>query len=173
MVADEQTHALPSDRDALERFARFAGSHDRDAFGQAMLVHLRNVQRHAATLLEIAPAIEAGRRRFLFPSESDDRETLDGLAEMGFRRPPEISALVRGWQMGSYGSLKSPFARGQFAEVVPVLLEHFARSADPAKPVLAFHPFLAGLHALGPLFSLLRHNPELLPLMPLMLGTAP
>ena len=173
MVADEQTHTLPSDRDALERFARFAGSHDRDAFGQAMLVHLRNVQRHYATLFENAPAIEAGRRRLLFPSESDDRETLDGLAEMGFRRPPEISALVRGWQMGSYGSLKSPFARGQFAEVVPVLLEHFARSADPDKAVIGFDRFLAGLHGGGRLFSLLRQNPDLIALMALVLGTAP
>src|SRR5499433_551764 len=110
MVADEQTHTLPADRDALERFVRFAGFPDRDPFAQALLLHLRNVQRHYATLFENAPAIEAGRRRLLFPSESDDRETLDRLAEMGFRRPPEISALVRRWQTGSYGSLKSQFA---------------------------------------------------------------
>ncbi len=92
---------------------------------------------------------------------------------MGFRRPPEISALVRGWQMGSYGSLKSPFARGQFAEVVPVLLEHFARSADPDKAVIGFDRFLAGLHGGGRLFSLLRQNPDLIALMALVLGTAP
>ena len=31
MVADDQTHTLPADREALERFARFAGYKDRDA----------------------------------------------------------------------------------------------------------------------------------------------
>ena len=173
MVADEQTHTLPSDRDSLERFARFAGFHDREAFAQALLTHLLNVQRHYATLFENAPIIEAGRRRLLFPSELDDRETLDRLAEMGFPRPPEISGLVRRWDTGSYGSLKSAFARGQLMEVVPVLLEHFARSADPDKAVIGFDRFLAGLHGGGRLFSLLRQNPDLIALMALVLGTAP
>src|SRR5205823_3573117 len=43
MVADEQTHTLPADRDGLQRFARFAAFADRDAFAQTLLVHLRNV----------------------------------------------------------------------------------------------------------------------------------
>src|SRR5262249_48267155 len=77
---------------------------DRDAFAHALLVHLRNVQRHYATLFENAPVIEAGRRALRFPSEADDRETLDRLTEMGFRRPLETSALVRRWDTGSYGA---------------------------------------------------------------------
>ncbi len=55
MVADEQTHTLPADREGLERFARFAGFADRDTFAEALLAHLRNVQRHYATLFENAP----------------------------------------------------------------------------------------------------------------------
>lgn len=173
MVADEQTHTLPTDRDRLERLARFAGFADRDAFAQALLVHLRNVQRHYATLFENAPVLEAGRRRLRFPCETDDRETLDRLAEMSFRRPLEVSTLVRRWDTGSYGSLKSVFARGQLAEIVPILLEHFARSADPDAAVIAFDRFLAGLHGSGRLFSLLRQNPDLIALIALVLGTAP
>src|SRR5262249_41382630 len=111
MVADEQTHTLPADRDGLKRFARFAGFPNPEAFSQVLLVHLRNVQRHYATLFENAPVIEAGRRTLLFPSEADDRETLDRLTEMGFRRPLETSALVRRWRTGSYGTLKGAFAR--------------------------------------------------------------
>src|SRR5215813_3704611 len=173
MVADEQTHTLPADRDGLERFARFAGFPDRDAFAHALLVHLRNVQRHYATLFENAPVIEAGRRNLLFPPEADDRETLDRLAEMSFRRPVEISTLVRRWNTESYGSLKSGFARGQLAQIVPLVLEQFARSADPDAAVIAFDRFLAGLHAGGRLFSLLRQNPDLIALIALVLGAAP
>jgi [glutamine synthetase] adenylyltransferase / [glutamine synthetase]-adenylyl-L-tyrosine phosphorylase len=173
MVADEQTHALPADRDGLERFARFAGFPDRDAFARALLVHLRNVQRHYATLFENAPVIEAGQRTLLFPSEADDRETLDRLSEMGFRRPFETSALVRRWATGSYGTLKGAFARSQLAEIVPMLLQHFARSANPDAAVAAFDRFLAGLHGGGRLFSLLRQNPDLIALIALVLGTAP
>src|SRR5262249_33306393 len=102
MVADEQTHALPAEQDALERFARFAGG---DAFAEAMLVHLRNVQRHYATLFESAPALAPGRRGLKFPPAADDRETLDQLTEMGFRHALEVSAAVRHWAAGTHGSL--------------------------------------------------------------------
>jgi len=173
MVADEQTHTLPADRDGLECFARFAGFPDRDAFARALLVHLRNVQRHYATLFENAPVIEAGQRTLLFPLEADDRETLDRLSEMGFRRPLETSSLVRRWATGSYGTLKGAFARSQFAEIVPMLLQHFARSANPDAAVVAFDRFLAGLHGGGRLFSLLRQNPDLIALIALVLGSAP
>jgi glutamate-ammonia-ligase adenylyltransferase len=173
MVADEQTHSLPADQDGLERFARFAGFPGRDAFADVLLVHLRNVQRHYATLFENAPALEAGRRALAFPPEADDRETLDRLTEMGFRQPLEVSALVRRWGSGDYGALRSEFARGQLAEIVPVLLHHFARSANPDGAVIAFDRFLAGLHGGGRLFSLLRQNPDLIALIALVLGTAP
>jgi glutamate-ammonia-ligase adenylyltransferase len=173
MVADEQTHSLPADQDGLERFARFAGFPGRNAFADALLVHLRNVQRHYATLFENAPALEAGRRALAFPPEADDRETLDRLTEMGFRQPLEVSALVRRWGSGDYGALRSEFARGQLAEIVPVLLHHFARSANPDGAVIAFDRFLAGLHGGGRLFSLLRQNPDLIALIALVLGTAP
>src|SRR5258708_23344302 len=92
---------------------------------------------------------------------------------MGFRRPLETSALVRRWATGSYGTLKGAFARSQLAEIVPMLLQHFARSANPDAAVAAFDRFLAGLHGGGRLFSLLRQNPHLIAPIPLVLGTAP
>jgi glutamate-ammonia-ligase adenylyltransferase len=173
MVADEQTHTLPADRAALERFARFAGFRDRDAFAEALLVHLRAVQRHYATLFESAPAVEAGRRSLLFPPAADDRETLDNLTEMGFRKPLEVSDMVRRWSAGVYASTRSEHTRTQLAEIVPVLLHQFARSAQPDGAVLAFDRFLAGLHRGGRLFALLRQNPDLIALIALVLGTAP
>jgi len=67
MVADEQTHTLPAERDALDRFARFLGQDGRDAFAGALLERLRKVQRHYARLFEDAPAAEASRRALAFP----------------------------------------------------------------------------------------------------------
>ncbi len=173
MVADEQSHSLPADRDRLEHFARFAGFDNRDAFADALVVHLRNVQRHYATLFENAPAEEARDRALRFPAEADDRETLDKLSEMGFRQPLEASALVRGWLAGSYRSLKNEAARVQFNELVPLLLDHLAGSAAPDAALLAFDRFLARLHGGLRLFSLLRQNPDLIALFALILGTAP
>src|SRR5258705_8745175 len=173
MVADEQTHTLPPDRQGLELFARFAGFADRDAFADALVAHLRTVQRHYATLFENAPGVEADRRVLLFPLQVDDKETLDRLTEMGVRQPLEGSAPVRRWSTGAHGSLKGEFTRSPLAEIVPVLLHQFARSANPDAAVIAFDRFLAGLHGGGRLFSLLRQNPDLVALIALVLGTAP
>jgi [glutamine synthetase] adenylyltransferase / [glutamine synthetase]-adenylyl-L-tyrosine phosphorylase len=173
MVADEQTHTLPGDREALERFARFFGSADRDEFAEALLGHLRNVQRQYATLFESAPAAEARERVLSFPADADDRETLDNLTVMGFKQPLEVSAQVRNWLAGGYRSLRGEHAGAQLTELVPLLLTHFARSANPDAAVMAFDRFLARLHGAGRLFSLLRQNPDLMALIALVLGTAP
>src|SRR4030095_8283348 len=82
MVADEQTHQLPGDREGLERFARFLGYETRDAFADALLPHLRKVQQHYATLFESGPAQEAAQRGLNFPPEADDRDTPDKLRRM-------------------------------------------------------------------------------------------
>src|SRR5258708_9977481 len=105
MVADEQIHTLPAERDALDRFARFLGFAGRDAFAAALLERLRKVQRHYARLFEDAPAAEASRRALAFPADKDAVETLDKLAAMGFRRPVESSQAVRRCLAGSYRPL--------------------------------------------------------------------
>src|SRR5262245_31108758 len=102
MVADDQTHTLPADRGALERFARFAGYKDRDALAETLLGHLRKVQRQYAKLFETATPARAEQTALSFPEDADDRETLDRLGEMGFQKPLETSAAVRRWLSGSY-----------------------------------------------------------------------
>jgi glutamate-ammonia-ligase adenylyltransferase len=172
MIADDQTHTLPADRDALERFARFAGYRDRDAFAEVLIGHLRNVQRHYAGLFE-----EAGGRPergvLSFPAKADDRETLDRLGEMGFRQPLEVSVTVRRWLSGAYPSLKGEAARRQFGDLVPLLIERLSRSESPDAALMAFDRFLTGLQGGARLFALLNQNPDLVSLVALMLGTAP
>ena len=172
MVADDQTHTLPSDREGLERLARFAGYKDRDAFAEELLGHMRKVQRHYARLFEHTPA-RAEARALPFPDKTDDRETLDRLGAMGFRQPLEASAAVRRWLAGSYQALKGEFARRQLGELVPLLLERLARAERPDAALMAFDQFLAGLQGGARLFSLLRQNPDLVALVALTLGTAP
>ena len=173
MVADEQTHTLPADRDKLDRFARFLGFAGRDAFADTLLAHLRNVQRHYANLFEGMPAAEAKELRLQFPPDADGRETLDRLAALGFRQPLEASALVRGWLRGDLRALTGAFAREQLAALLPLLIRQFAQSANPDAALLAFDRFLGGLRAAGRLLSLLRENPDLVSLLALVLGTAP
>jgi len=173
MIADEQTHTLPAGREEIERFGRFLGFADRDAFAAVLIEHLRKVQRHYARLFEDAPAAEASRRALAFPPDKDDTETLDKLAAMGFRRPLEVSHAVRRWLAGEYRSLKSEFARTHLAELVPVLIDHLARSENPDQALVALDRFLDNLHGGARLLSLLRRNPDFVALFALVLGNAP
>jgi glutamate-ammonia-ligase adenylyltransferase len=173
MVADEQTHTLPSEREGVERFARFLGFAGRDAFAEALLEHMRRVQRQYARLFEDAPAAEASRRELVFPPDKDDTGTLDKLAAMGFRRPVEVSQAVRRWLAGEYRSLKGEFARSHLVDLVPVLIDHLARADSPDRALTALDRFLAALHGGSRLLSLLRRNPDLVALLALALGTAP
>ena len=172
MIADDQTHTLPPDPEGLERFARFAGFKDRDHFAQTLLGHLRKVQRHYVRLFEEKTG-EAGRLALSFPEDADDRETLNRLGAMGFQRPLEVSGAVRSWLHGSYRVLRGEFARTQFTDLVPVLLDRLARSENPDAAVAAFDGFVVGMHRGARLFSLLRQNPDLVTLVALTLGTAP
>jgi glutamate-ammonia-ligase adenylyltransferase len=172
MVADDQTHSLPSEREDLERFARFAGFKDRDAFAETLLDHMRKVQRHYVRLFEHTTA-QADRLALTFPKDADDRETLNRLGAMGFRQPLEVSDTVRRWLAGGYPAFRSEFARAQFTELVPILLDRLAHSENPDAALNAFDQFIGGLQRGGRLFSLLRQNPDFVTLVALTLGTAP
>ena len=173
MVLDEQTHTLPADRKGVDRFARFAGFSGHNDFADAMLAHLRNVQRHYANLFEHARAGGDHAAGLIFPADADDRETLNRLSVMGFRQPTEISALVRRWKMPAYDALKGAFAREQLSQIVPELLQQAAGSANADEAVISFDRLLARLHGGGRLLSLLRQHPDLIALIGLVLGSAP
>jgi glutamate-ammonia-ligase adenylyltransferase len=171
MVADEQTHTLPTEPAAFAQFARFAGFADRDDFAAALLAHLRKVQHHYAQLFAEAPRRDAEPLRF--PKDADDRATLDWLSAHGFQKPLETSAMVRGWLSGSCRALKGAFAREQFAGLLPVLLGRLARQERPDAALAAFDRFLSGLRGGGRLLSLLRQNPDLVALVVSTLAIAP
>jgi len=171
MINDEQTQMLPAEREGLERFARFLGFADRDAFAEVLLGHLDKVQGHYARLFEKAPGTD--RPTLSFPAEADDRKTLDRLAELGFASPLETSVIVRHWLAGGHRSLKGEAARVHLQELLPVLLEHLARSDNPDQALVRFDQFLANLHGGARLLSLLRQNPELIALIALVLSIAP
>src|SRR5262249_17351537 len=132
----------------------------------------RKVQRHYARLFEDAP-VRGDEKKLSFPKKADDRETLDRLGAMGFRKPLEVSGTVRGWLDGSYPSLKGEFARTHLTELGPILIERLARAENPDGALAAFDRFLAGLHGGARLSSLLKQNPDLVSLVALTLGTAP
>lgn len=173
MIADEQTHTLPSDPAAIERFAQFCGFSNRQEFADALVARLQNVQNHYSILFE--PSGVSPQPNLIFSKDSDDRATLDRLAELGFRNPLEISATIRGWLAGRYPALRGEFAHNQLTDFIPHLLDQLSKSENGELAFITFDRFLSGLHpgGGGRLFSLLRQNPALLVLVGLILGNAP
>jgi [glutamine synthetase] adenylyltransferase / [glutamine synthetase]-adenylyl-L-tyrosine phosphorylase len=175
MMADEQTHTLPADGEALGAFARFLGFRSRDAFAKVLLAHLRVVEKHYVKLFETAPALLAQQQNLSFPTAAGEvgSETLDRLAEMGFRAPREVVASVLRWQAGAYRALRSESVRRSLIELVPVIVDQFARAENPDAALASFDRFLAGLRPGSRLLPLLRQNPELIRFIALILGAAP
>ena len=173
MVADEQTHELPKDEADLERFARFAGYASTAELSAAILFVLVPVQGHYARLFEGAPELAAEEGNLMFAGETDDPETVAALTRMGYARPSDVLAAVRGWHHGRYPAVRSPRARELLTEVQPLLVKAFASTTDPDRAVAAFDRFLAALPAGVQLFSLLKANPALMRLVADIMGTAP
>ena len=173
MMADEQTHTLPADAAALEAFARFLGFVSRDNFATALLAQLRTVEKHYVRLFESAPALLAQQQNLSLGTAEDEGETLDRLAEMGFRQPREVTAAIRRWHARSYRALRGEQARKNLVDLVPVIIDQFARAESPDAAFAAFDNFLAGLRGGGRFLSLLRQNPDRVRFIALILGAAP
>jgi len=170
MVADEQTHTLPTERAALERFARFMGFAGRDAFASVLLTHLRNVQRHYANLFE-APPSPPGAGVVFDPGNT--RATVDRLGTLGFKQPVEVAAIITRWLNRKYRSLLGEFARQHFVELLPLLLDQFAQADNPDGAVAAFDRFLGALHGGARFYSMLLQNRAMVALLAAILATAP
>ncbi len=173
MIADDQTHELPSAPEALESLARFCGFADAGEFETELGKILATVQGHYAVLFEDADALGSETGSLVFTGGEDDPETVATLANMGFRQPAEISATIRGWHFGRYAATRSAQARERLTELMPQLLQALAGSGDADTAFIAFDRFMARLPAGLQLFSMLRANPHLLDLLATILGTAP
>ncbi len=173
MVADEQTHELPSDEAGLQRFARFAGFATLEDFSRHYTATLESVQTHYRELFENSPELTGDGANMVFAGERDDPETVAHLRKLGFTQPSEVLAAVRGWHHGRYPAVRSARARELLTEVQVSLVTALAETADPDRAFAGFDRFLAALPGSVQLFSLLRANPGLLRLVADIMGTAP
>ncbi len=173
MIADEQTHSLPEDREAVERFAFFFGYDSRDAFAKDLLHHLNCVQGHYSKLFEGDPAGTAKLPDVDYRAGPDDPRVVKRLSALGFAKPLMVASTVQQWMSGEYRVLKVEATRKAFEEFVPALIDGLAHAEEPDDAVTAFDSFLQALQRGGRLISLLGQNSDLVALVALILGAAP
>ncbi len=173
MIADEQTHSLPDDAEAVERFANFFGYESRSAFAKDLLGHLNIVQGHYGKLFEGDPTGTAKLPEVNYAAGPEDARLLDHLANLGFKKPVAVAGTLQLWIEGNYRGLRNEATKAAFIEFVPGLIDGLAHAEDPDDAVIAFDRFLGALQRGGRLISLLRENRDLVALVALILGAAP
>jgi glutamate-ammonia-ligase adenylyltransferase len=173
MVADEQTHTLPEDPAAVERFAGFFGYESRAAFAKDLLGHLNVVQGHYSKLFEGDPTGTAKLPAVDYGAGPDDPRLIEHLAAIGFKKPLVVARTVQQWLAGDYRVFRLAATRTAFVEFVPALIAGLAHAEEPDDAVAAFDRFLQALQRGGRLVSLLSQNSDLVALVALVLGAAP
>ncbi|WP_024507188.1 bifunctional [glutamine synthetase] adenylyltransferase/[glutamine synthetase]-adenylyl-L-tyrosine phosphorylase [Bradyrhizobium sp. ARR65] len=174
MVADEQTHSLPEEVEAVERFAHFFGYDSREAFAKDLLVQLNIVQGHYGKLFEADdPTGTAKLPPIDYGAGPEDPRLLEHLRTLGFKEAAKVADTVRQWLAGEYRVFRTESTRSAFAEFVPALMDGLAHAEEPDHAVAAFDRFLQALQRGGRLITLLSQNRELVALVALVLGAAP
>ncbi len=173
MRLDEQTQTLPKDAEGFAGFACFAGYPSVDAFAEAFKAHLRGVTAEYAQLFEQAESLSGEEGNLVFTGGEDDPETLQTLSDMGFQRPADLSAIIRGWHAGRMAATRSARAREILTRLQPVLLRKLAEARNPDNGFIRFDGFLAALPAGVQIFSMFQTNPHLLNLLVDIINTAP
>ncbi len=174
MVADEQTHSLPEEVEAVERFANFLGYESRAAFAKDLLAEFDVVQTHYRKLFEADdPTGTAKAPPLDYAAGPEDQRLLQHLAALGFEEPVKVAETVRQWMAGEYRVFRAESTRSAFAEFVPALMDGLAHADEPDRAVAAFDRFLQALQRGGRLITLLSQNRDLVALVALVLGAAP
>ena len=173
MLDDEQTQRLPSDAQALKKFALFCGFASEAAFSKALIAEAKRVESHYAQLFEEGADLAVREGSLVFTGTSDDPETIETLRRMGFSEPEKVTETVRGWHFGRRSAVTSARAREVLTELIPSLLAVFGKTADPDAALAGFDRVLGGMSAAVELFSILREHRPILALFADILGSAP
>lgn len=173
MIDDQQNHQLAEDKSDLKSIALMMGEVDVKHFGKTYIQHLKYVESVYGELFEQEEQLAGDCGNLLFTGEDDDPSTLKTLTKFGFKRPSDISRVVRNWHRGRYRATRSTQARERLTELTPQLLQIFGKAQEPDDALLKFDAFLSGLPAGIQLFSLLGNNPGLLSLLQTIMTCAP
>ncbi|WP_291844933.1 bifunctional [glutamine synthetase] adenylyltransferase/[glutamine synthetase]-adenylyl-L-tyrosine phosphorylase [Bradyrhizobium sp.] len=173
MIADEQTHALPEDAEAVERLGHFLGYESRAAFAGDLLRHLNIVQGHYSKLFVGDPTGSAKLPEVNYSGGPDDPRLIDYLATLGFKQPVMVAGTIKLWMDGDYRALRNEATKAAFIEFIPGLIDGLAHAEDPDDAVTAFDRFLGAVQRGGRLIALLNQNRDLVALVALILGAAP
>lgn len=163
MVDDQQTHALPKDRSALDGVAKLHGVED----GAALMTSLRP---HVDAVGLLYDGLDADRAEAL-PQVADGLEAM--LEAAGFDDPAPVAQRIAGWRGGTIRALRSPAARDALEAILPSLIPALAKAPDPIATINRLDGLIERLPSAINLFRLLEARPTLLRVLTDILCHAP
>lgn len=165
MVADQQTHSLPNDPQALDEVARLDGL----SGGAELVAELTAISEVVGRRFDTLIATYAPSGAVAVEASPLALE----LAELGFEQPDALAERITAWEGGQYRCLRSAEAREAFARIRAQLLRALAEAPDPERALLRWEQLLAGLPSAINVFRLLDARPGLLALVMRVLAHAP
>jgi [glutamine synthetase] adenylyltransferase / [glutamine synthetase]-adenylyl-L-tyrosine phosphorylase len=163
MVEDRQTHALPTDREALDNVARLDGRED----GAALLAAVEGPVARCGALYDSL----AGQDEERVPLNPERLEA--HLEEAGFTDPIAARLRIEGWRGGKARSLRTPAAGEAFEAMLPVLVRKFGRAPDPMRAMNRFDDLVTRLPTGVNFYRLLEARPGLAEHLATILSHAP
>ena len=168
MVADQQTHSLPLDAQALDNVARLDGLAD-DA---ALVAELTEITEAVGQRYDRLIAHYAGEGAAVGPPRSGAALAAE-LDRLGFADAKVLAERIEGWRGGKLRVLRSEAARAAFDAIQPELLAAFAAAPEPLHALVRWEQLLASLPSVVNLLRLLEARPALLQLLARVLCLAP
>ena len=154
MVADQQTHSLPTDPAALDGVARLDGLAD----GTALVAELAAISEAVGSRFDALIASYAASAARPVPTPAPD---------------DPFTIRAAGWTGDRFRALRSPEAREAFARILPALCDALAGAPDPERTLVRWETLLAALPSAINVFRLLEARPALLALLVRILAHAP
>ncbi len=165
MRLDEQTQTLPDDEARFAAFTQFANYATPEDFSTDLLAHLHYVSGEYAKLFEQSDSLSGAAGNLVFTGVDDDPDTLETIANMGFKRPRDMLRIIRDWHGGRLRATRSVRARETLTRLMPILLSALANTPDPDDSFIRFDKFLNALPTGVQLFAMFQSQPHILRLL--------
>jgi glutamate-ammonia-ligase adenylyltransferase len=160
--ADEQTHALPEDDAGRTRLALVMGSADRAGLERELAECRRAVSAQFSTVV-LGPArepdAEAAPLAGIWDGSLADAGAHAELERLGFARPAEALAVLRGLRIGASYARLDQRGRQRLDTLVPRMLRALAEVGDPHATLTRVVAVLEAIGQRSAYLALLAENP--------------
>jgi [glutamine synthetase] adenylyltransferase / [glutamine synthetase]-adenylyl-L-tyrosine phosphorylase len=173
MIADEQTHRLPTNERDRRRVAALSGEGDLRRFDARVVRTLKSVGRRYGELFAGEEPLSSRFGSLVFTGVEDDPQTLATLRRMKFSDPQAVAAAIRAWHHGRIPATRTERGRELFTRLAPRLLDAIAATGAPDVAFERFGEFFSGLSVGVQVQSLFLAQPKLLELIVGVMAVAP